>query len=98
MRLAIEEEARNDADNVAAFYDDSEPGGGLYFLQRLRESAKEMVRSAGTHSKRFGFHFCMITKFPVAMYYRKDGEVVRLCAILDCRRNPRWIRRQLKGR
>src|SRR6266550_450616 len=33
-----------------------------------------------------------------AIYYRVEADVVCVRAILDCRRNPSWIRRRVRGR
>lgn len=34
--------------------------------------------------------------FPFAIYYSVEKELVRVHAVLDCRRNPSWIRKRLK--
>lgn len=42
-----------------------------------------------------GFHRMLARRFPYAIYYRvMEGEVV-VFRILDCRRNPEWIRKSL---
>ena len=33
--------------------------------------------------------------FPFAIYYRVDGEVATVVAVLDARRSPQWIRKRL---
>ena len=88
MRLVIEEDAEADADQVAAFYDRMDPGCGAYFLQRMRESAMELLHNTDA----------LITRFPVAMYYRVAPDIVRICAVLDCRIDPRTIRKILRTR
>jgi hypothetical protein len=35
-------------------------------------------------------------RFPYAVYYRVEREVARVRAVLDCRRDPYWIAKQLK--
>ena len=42
-------------------------------------------------------HRCLASRFPFAIYYRVEGDVVRVRAVLDCRRNPAWIRRRVQG-
>ena len=34
--------------------------------------------------------------FPFAVYYSIAEDIVLVTAVLDCRRNPSWIRRKLK--
>jgi hypothetical protein len=34
-------------------------------------------------------------RFPFAVYYRLQKDIIRVYAILDCRRNPAWIRNRL---
>lgn len=51
---------------------------------------------AGIHRVLFGSHRCVASRFPFAIYYRIEGEVIRVRAVIDCRRNPTWIRRRIK--
>ena len=50
---------------------------------------------AGIHSQHFDYHRLLAKRFPFAIYYRVQGEVVRIYAILDCRRDPVWLRSRL---
>jgi len=34
-------------------------------------------------------------RFPFAVYYRVENAIVRVYAVLDCRRDPSWIRDRL---
>jgi hypothetical protein len=38
------------------------------------------------------------THFPFGIYYREHGDETLVVAILDLRRDPRWIRKQLRQR
>jgi hypothetical protein len=38
------------------------------------------------------------THFPFGIYYRERGGETLVVAILDLRRNPKWIRKQLRQR
>lgn len=50
----------------------------------------------GVHALRSGYHRMLSTRFPFAVYYRiEHGEAVAR-AVLDCRRDPAWIRNRLK--
>ncbi|MDI6794613.1 MAG: hypothetical protein QME81_17390, partial [bacterium] len=37
-------------------------------------------------------------RFPFAIYYRIDNNMVLVYAVLDCRRNPAWIKDRLTER
>jgi hypothetical protein len=45
-----------------------------------------------------GFHRLLSKRFPFAIYYERRADEVLIHAVLDCRRNPAWIRRRLRGR
>jgi plasmid stabilization system protein ParE len=40
-------------------------------------------------------HRLLAKRFPFAIYYRVEGDPVQVYAVLDCRRNPAWIRDRL---
>jgi hypothetical protein len=42
------------------------------------------------------FHRFLCHTFPFAVYYLKSDDVVTVYAIVDCRRDPAWIRQHLK--
>ena len=50
---------------------------------------------AGMHRIVLGYHRLLSKRFPFAVYYRVVDDVVLVSAILDCRRNPSWIREKL---
>jgi hypothetical protein len=37
-------------------------------------------------------------RFPFAIYYDVDNGIARVTAVLDMRRNPSWIRKELQDR
>jgi len=51
---------------------------------------------AGFHRKSGGFHVALSRRFPFAIYYKIEADVVRVRRVLDCRRDPNWIVRALK--
>jgi hypothetical protein len=57
-----------------------------------------MAVHGGVHAKVFSYHRALSKRFPFAIYYRVEADVVRVRAILDCRRNPSWIRRRVRAR
>ena len=53
------------------------------------------VAAEAVHAVVFGYRRCLSKRFPFAIYYSVDGELIRVHAVLDCRRNPTWIRSRL---
>ena len=53
---------------------------------------------SGGHAKVFGYHRSLSKRFPFAICYRVETDVVHIRASLDCRRNSSWIRRRVRGR
>ncbi len=50
---------------------------------------------AGIHQKVFGYHRLLAKRFPYAVYYLVEDEVVIVYRILDLRRNPVALRDSL---
>lgn len=98
MVVRIEDSTERDLLHGYWFYEDQESGTSIYFLTKVREEILELAGCGGVHSQRYCFHFCPARRSPYGFYYRINSETVKVYAVLDCRRNPRWLRRQLKGR
>lgn len=98
MIVRLEDDALLDLQVGFEFYEDAEEGVGTHFLDTIRDELAELSWTGGIHRTRFGFQFCRSSRFPFGFYYRLEGEIVRVCAILDLRRDPKRIRRILKKR
>ncbi len=96
MRIEILPEARDDLVAGFRFYEHQAPGLGSYFRESIL-SEVDALALVGVHAKVFGYHRALSKRFPFAIYYAVEAEVVRVRAILDCRRNPSWIRRRVRG-
>lgn len=96
MRIEILDEAQEDLIQGFHFYESREAGLGSYFLDCLFSDIDSLVLYAGIHQAAFSYHRCLSKRFPFAIYYSVEGEVVRVYAVLDCRKNPSWIRKRLK--
>jgi len=84
MVVRIKDSAERDLLDGFWFYEDQAPGTG-----RLRRGCISSVMVFISGPAR---------RFPHGFYYRISSETVKVYAVLDCRRNPRWIHRQLKDR
>lgn len=95
MRIEILDEAQQDLIEGFYFYEDREAGIGAYFLDCLFSDIDSLLVYAGIHKIVFGYRRCLSKRFPFAIYYTVEQDLVRVHAVLDCRRNPTWIRRRL---
>lgn len=96
MTVTILPSAREDLADGFHFYEEIEPGLGGYFLETLFSDIDSLRQYAGIHRRVMGWHRLLSKRFPYAIYYSLDGSDVVVRAVLDCRRDPAWIRRKLK--
>jgi len=47
------------------------------------------------HYEVFGHYRLLSKRFPFAIYYLVDAKEILVNAVLDCRRNPSWIKKRL---
>jgi len=70
---------------------------GAYFFDSLFSDIDSLVLYAGIHPKVFGYHRLLSKRFPCAVYYTLEKDlVVVLRRVLDLRRHPDRIRQALK--
>ncbi|MEX2444783.1 MAG: hypothetical protein WD492_14350 [Alkalispirochaeta sp.] len=50
---------------------------------------------AGIHQKVFGYYRLLAKRFPYAIYYLVEEEIVIVYRVLDLRRNPKFLRDSL---
>lgn len=95
MKIEILDEAEQDLIDGFAFYERQSIGLGDYFLDSIFSDVESLHLYAGIHPLHFGYHRLLAKRFPFAIYYRIQNEVIRVYAILDCRRDPSWVRNRL---
>jgi len=97
MRLQILDLAKSDLIGGFHFYEDREKGIGSYFLVSIYSDIENLKVFGGTHRKAYrGFHRALCKRFPFAIYYTVEENVVRIGAVVDCRQRPSRIRRHLR--
>ncbi|MDA3925853.1 MAG: type II toxin-antitoxin system RelE/ParE family toxin [Kiritimatiellae bacterium] len=98
MKIRILESAKKDLKDGFKFYETKETGLGFYFLETLYSDIDSLLLFAGIHSIHFqNYHRLLSKRFPFAVYYRIISKEIRISAVVDCRRNPAWIRKKLGG-
>lgn len=97
MNIKILSSAQRDIIDGYRFYEKQSAGAGSYFLDSIFSDIDSLSIYAGIHKTCFGQYFRMLSRrFPFAIYYKIENETVLVYAILDCRRDPAWIREKLK--
>ncbi|MBU4273537.1 MAG: type II toxin-antitoxin system RelE/ParE family toxin [Planctomycetes bacterium] len=98
MRIDILAEAEQDLLDGIRFYDRQSPGVGFHFLESLLADIESLRQFAGVHVLDFGYYRMLARRFPYAIFYRIEDDIIRVHAVLDCRRNPTWIRKRLTNK
>jgi len=68
---------------------------GTYFLDSLFSDIDSLELFGGIHRKLFGYHRLLSKRFPYAIYYKLDGDVVVVWRVLDCRQRPERTKQAL---
>ena len=99
MKLKILHSANQDLINGYWFYERQSEGLGAYFLETLFSDIDSLKVYSGIHPVYYEKYFRLLSKrFPFAVYYRVENDMILIYAVLDCRRSPAWIRNKLKGK
>ena len=96
MLIDILDEAKDDIVNGGLFY--RRQGGEFlknYFVDSIFADIDTLAFSANMHPVRHGCYRLLADKFPYSIYYRVEDDVVKVWRVLDNRRDPEWIERQL---
>ncbi|MDL1959809.1 MAG: type II toxin-antitoxin system RelE/ParE family toxin [Deltaproteobacteria bacterium] len=97
MKIKILKSAKEDLKEGFYFYKLQQKGLGNYFLEALSADIESLRIFAGVHSIHFDRYYRLLSKrFPFAIYYRIEENEVRIYAVIDCRRDPAWIRQRLQ--
>ncbi len=97
MKLNILDTARDDLINGFYFYEQQQQGIGHYFLKSLYSDIEDLIATAGSHPIHYNkFYRKLSVKFPYAIYYQTDNQNINVYAVLDCRKEPTWIKNKLK--
>jgi len=95
VRVTILDAAETDLEEGYRFYERRSPGLGSYFLNSLYSDIDSLSYFEGIHPLVVGYHRLLSKRFPFAVYYKIIEDEVLVIAVLDCRRNPSWIREKL---
>jgi hypothetical protein len=95
--IEVLDKAENDLVEGYLFYEAQGAGLGEYFLESLYSDLESLRLYAGIHRVVYRNYYRLLSKrFPFAVFYTMTEGVVRVQAVVDCRRNPVWIREHLQ--
>ena len=97
MRIVILRSAIEDLLRGREFYQRQGEGLGDYFEEALEADIDSLRLFAGIHPTVCGYYRMLAAKFPYAVYYEIVAEQIRVRAVLDCRRDPKWIYSRLQA-
>ena len=97
-QVVVLADAAEDIEAAKDFYDAQESGVGEYCVDSLLADIESLGRFSGIHPLHFEFHRMLANRFPFGIYYREVGDETQIFAILDLRRNPTWLRKELRKR
>ncbi len=97
MRIEVLDDAEADLIEGRDFYERKLPGIGAYFATAIASDINSLLLTAGIHPIYFGFFRLLSKRFPFGIYYGITGDIIRIQAVLDLRRNPAWIRKRMRS-
>jgi len=95
MIIQLHDAVEQDIAAASEFYEKQSEGLGQYFMDSIFADIESLHLYAGIHADHFGYHRLLAKRFPFAIYYRTEENLVLVYAILDCRRNPTFIWQRL---
>ncbi|MFM7843946.1 MAG: type II toxin-antitoxin system RelE/ParE family toxin [Planctomycetota bacterium] len=95
MIVLISDDAEFDLVEGRSFYDQHGPEIGDLFCNSMLADVQSLSVVGGIHAQRFGYYCMAAKRFPYGIYYAIDETTVSIVAILDERRDPKWIQRRL---
>ena len=97
-QVVVLADAAEDIEAARNFYEAQEHGVGEYCVDSLLADIESLGLFSGIHPMHFEFHRMLASRFPFGIYYREHEMETQVFAVLDLRRNPNWIRKELSER
>lgn len=88
MKIKILPSAIEDLHTGRLFYEKQGEELGEYFFDTLFSDIDSLLLFPEKHSKIFGYHRLLSKRFPYAIYYKINLDIVIVYRVLDQRQNP----------
>lgn len=96
--VVTSEFANEDLKQSEDFYELQGENLGVYFFDSLIADIESLSFYGGIHVKYFGFHRMLAKRFPYAVYYYIEGDLVTVIGVLDLRSKPSTNYKKLQDR
>ncbi len=95
-RLVSEPHADLDIEATSHWYENEQSGLGLDFLDELRVTYDRIVKGPLKYQEhRSSIRRALVRRFPYAVYFAVEGDVIVVLAVLHASRDPvEWQRRK----
>lgn len=92
-------EVEDDAISGYVWYEAKSPGLGDDFLRVFYACAANIPRNPLIYQKVHGeFRRCLLSRFPYAVYFRIQAELIIVTGLFHCARDPRTVLTSLQDR
>jgi len=97
VKVQILDQAAEDLVEGFSFTRAKQTGLGSYFLTNLYADIESLHLYGGVHRKAYkNYHRLLSRRFPFGVFYTFRDDTVFIHAVVDCRRDPTWIRKRLE--
>ncbi len=91
IRISLTETALQGINEGFWFYEDQEVGLGDYFESCMKADIDGLRVTAGIHRRIHRYNRLLSRVFPHSIYYTFTNDEVTVWAVVDNRRDPKWI-------
>jgi len=97
--LRFQPEVEADVRSGRAWYEGKSRGLGDEFLRVFYASCQELTRNPRMYPPiHRDFHRCLLRRFPYAIYFTIEQDIVVIFGLLHCARDPRRLHEVLRDR
>ena len=93
--LSLTDLAKDDIYISQDFYESQSQNLGIYFYDSIVSDLDALQFYAGIHQKYFGFYRMLTKRFPYAIYYDIEDNLVIVHAVLHTRKDFSFVRERL---
>jgi hypothetical protein len=97
LTLSLTELSQKDIYESQEFYEKQSQNLGIYFYDSIICDLDALKFYAGIHQKYFGFYRMLTKRFPYAIYYDIEDDMVIVHAVLHTKKNLKLIEERLSS-